>query len=90
MIPFRFKADRQLALDYAQELGEVEAAAIIESGVIGSVDQARILARFYWRMVDASVAEDVESEMENLHNAFSAACYQAGFIKMWHDAIPED
>lgn len=79
-----------MALDYARNLDDTPAAAIIEAGEIGNADRARILARFYWRMVDASVEEDVDAEMENLHNAFSAACYQAGFIDIWHNEIPDD
>ncbi|HEX7390772.1 MAG TPA: hypothetical protein VF286_11710 [Acidiphilium sp.] len=79
-----------MALDYARDLGDAIATAIIETGVIDRADQARALARFYWRMVDASIEEDVEVEMENLHNAFSAACYQAGFADIWHSEIPDD
>nr|WP_295739874.1 hypothetical protein [uncultured Acidocella sp.] len=90
MIPFRFEADRQLALDYARTLGDAAAGAILTAGRVKRAEQARVLARFYWAMVDASLEEDIEPELENLHNAFSAGCYQAGFIEIWHAEIPGD
>jgi hypothetical protein len=90
LIPFRFDDERKLALDYAKNLDDAAAVAILEAGVIGSADQARIVGHFFWRMVDASVDENVNVEMEHLYIAFSAACYMAGFIDIWHSAMPDD
>jgi hypothetical protein len=78
LIPFRFKADRVLALAYAQELGDAAAVAIIETGVIGNEDQARILAQFFWRMVGASVEDNVMSEMEDFSMRFRRAATRRG------------
>jgi hypothetical protein len=90
LIPFRCDDERKLALDYAKNLDDAAAVAILEAGVIGSADQARIVGHFFWRMVDASVDENVNVEMEHLYIAFSAACYTAGFIDIWHSAMPDD
>ena len=90
VIPFRFVSDREFCLSQALSQGDASAVAILEAGEIDTEEQARILARFYWRMVDATAADEVEAEMENLHNAFSAACHMAGLAEVWHAEIPED
>ena len=91
--------DKIIALHYATQLGDIEAKRIIESGHVNSSDEARVLSKFYWAMVKASVKDrdqkgsetfdNMDLALEGLHNTFSIHLCNAGFDEVWDGIVDE-
>jgi hypothetical protein len=99
MMHYYQDSDRLVALHYAQQLSDIAALKIIERGEIGSPEEAKILSKFYWAMVKASVEdrddrgcepfENMNESLEGLHNTFSISIGNAGYEDVW-DAIVDE
>lgn len=93
------ETDKIIALHYANQLGDIEAKRVIESGHVNSSDEARVLPKFYWAMVKASVEDrdqrgsepfdNMDSSLEGLHNTFSIHPCNAGFEEVWDNIVDE-
>lgn len=90
MIEYGFLREKELLSEYAEFLGDTAIQAIIAKGTIASAADARALAKFYWRMVDASLEDDIEDWLERIANTLMGACASAGYRDVWNDEVPED
>lgn len=90
VIEYKFLREKELLLEYATELGDPQVAEILTRGNIQSAAEARALAKFYWRMVDASTDDDIEPWLERIHTTLSIACGNAGFGGIWSEEIPDE
>ena len=88
MIEYKFAREKELLLEYASHLGEPRVAAILARGTIERAEDARTLAKFYWRMVDASIEDDIEAWLERIHTTLFIACGNAGFGDVWDEEVP--
>ena len=87
MIEYRFVREKELLLEYAAGLNDTRALEIITRGHIDTADEARALGKFYWRMVDASIGDDIESWLEYILTTLSGACRNAGFAAVWDEEV---
>lgn len=96
MISYRFDEERQFALHYAHQLEDALTLSILESGRVRNRDDAIHLSRFFWRMVDASIAdekagielpwdENAEFWTEKLLHTFSGYLQGAGYEAAWDE-----
>lgn len=55
MITYKYPEEKLILLHYAVKLGNAEAKAILDAGVVRNTNEARLLSKFYWEMVDEAV-----------------------------------
>jgi hypothetical protein len=90
MIEYKFLEEKDLLMSYAARLGDARVEAVLARGTVETEADARTLARFFWRMVDASLSdEDSEIWHERIHNTLYAALGQSGYGDVWEDEIPD-
>lgn len=92
MIQYRYDEEKEFALKHAKALDNDRATRIIQSGALSSSEETRVLANFYWAMVDATVGDnnpDTDLWLERVYSSFHIAAGNAGFSDAWDDAIPE-
>lgn len=58
MIPYKLPEERQTLQHYANLLNDQAAKNVFEHDALHSKEEAEHFARFFWRMVRASNAED--------------------------------
>jgi len=95
MINYRHNEEKEIAIYYAQLLGEKQAESIIEKGSVDNSDEARILSAFYWKMVDKTVEEDksginkkykdIDMWLEYLCNSLYIYLSNEGYEKEWDE-----
>jgi hypothetical protein len=90
VIDYRFAREKELLLEYAGRLGAAEAEAILTRGTIANAAEARTLARFYWRMVDASLDDPIEPWLERIHTTLFIALGNAGYGDIWDAEVPAE
>jgi hypothetical protein len=94
MIEYRFKEEQQFAKHYANKLNDKKALKILESGEVADVGEAQHLSNFFWRMVDAAIAEEkagksyqweenAEFWTENLMYSISGYLEKSGYRAVW-------
>jgi hypothetical protein len=90
MIEYRFPQEKDMLMTYAARLGDARAEAILARGTVETDADARTLARFFWRMVDASLKDD-DSQFwhEQIHNTLFAALGKSGYGDVWDEEIPD-
>ncbi|WP_158931684.1 hypothetical protein [Acidisphaera sp. S103] len=89
MIKYKFPEEQQLLIKYASRLGDEGVVSILARGAIESETDARLLSRFFWRMVDSSLNDDIEVWHERIHNTLFAALRKAGYSEIWDEEIPD-
>lgn len=57
MIKYKFPEEKDFILHYARKLGQVEVERTVLNGEARSSQDAVILSRFFWQMVDESVKD---------------------------------
>jgi hypothetical protein len=88
VIEFKFAREKELCLEYAGHFGDRQVEAILARGSIDNAEDARALAKFYWRMVDASLEDDIEPWLERIYTTLHIACGNAGFGDIWDEEVP--
>ncbi len=88
MIEYRFQREKELLLEYAERLDDERAGAIVARGSIATAAEARALAKFYWRMVDSSMDDEIDSWLERINTTLFIAFETAGFEDIWDEEIP--
>jgi hypothetical protein len=88
VIEYRFQREKELLLEYAARLGDEGAGGIVARGRIATAEEARALAKFYWRMVDASMNDEIDSWLERINTTLFIAFENAGFEEIWDEEIP--
>lgn len=96
---FYQEQDKQVALHYANKLGNAKVQQILECESVKSKDEASILSEFYWEIVRASTKdrdsnagepfENMDASLEGLHNTFSIYLCNNGFEDIWDDVLDE-
>lgn len=98
MIKYRFEGVEEFLLYYAEYLQDEDALRVLKSRTIGSSGDAKVLAQFYWKMVDKTVEDDklgktkfpdVDYLLEQAYNSLHIAAGNAGFDHTWDDEIPD-
>ncbi len=91
--------DKQVALHYADKLGNIKVQQILECESVKSKEEATILSKFYWEIVSASIKdrdsntgepfENMDVSLEGLHNTFSIYLCNNGFEDIWDEVLDE-
>ena len=98
MIRYKFEEEPKYAMYYARRLGDDRALSLIEAGEVGSSEDAFYLSDFFWRMVDASIADEKNEEElpwsegaefwnEKLMNSISGYLERAGYEREWDEVL---
>ncbi|WP_020406411.1 hypothetical protein [Hahella ganghwensis] len=96
MIKYRFTEEKQIVLHYAKALGDQKTIHIINAGVVSSSEEAIHLSRFFWKMVDLSVADidngvtvcgkkDLEAWNEYIMDSIRSYLRKSGYSKEWEE-----
>jgi len=96
MIQYKFDEEREFALHYARQLDDKRVLEILQNGRVANRDDAIQLSRFFWKMVDASIAEEQSGDPlpwdenaefwnEKLLYSFSGYLQRAGFEDAWDE-----
>ncbi|MBB3059268.1 hypothetical protein [Microbulbifer rhizosphaerae] len=94
MINYRFEKEKEISLHYAHKLGNIEAVNILVKGEASNSEEAVILAKFFWLMVDSLIEDsknsievcgevNLEEWSECLFNSFRAYFKSSGFSSEW-------
>ena len=93
-ISYRFDEERDFLFFYAKRLNNRRAYDILNKGYVSDAEEAEILSRFFWQMVDQTVEDDKQdikwpfsagSEFwcEKTLNSLSGHLYRAGYEAIW-------
>ena len=97
MIEYRYEKERDISLYYAEKLENYTAKNILEKGEVTSTDEATVLAKFFWEMVDALIADskaskticgenNLEEWSEYILGSFRAYLNSNGYSQEWDSA----
>lgn len=95
MIHYKYPEEQQVALIFAERLGNDVAKAIIEKGEVVSREEAIFLSKFFWDMVNLSASKTVNLSVEGgseywtekLYNSFGGYLYKVGFGPEWDKEV---
>jgi hypothetical protein len=87
MIQYKYPEEKQVALIFADKLESESVKTISERGEVTSRDEAILLSKFFWDMVNLSANETVKLPVEGgseywtkkLYNSFGGYIYRVGF-----------
>lgn len=94
MIEYKYPEELYILIHYAKKMEDMDALKILETGVVTSKDQASILSKFYWSMLDI-VANDqgsgmpileqegIESWMEYIFHSLNGYLISNGYEDQW-------
>lgn len=94
MINYRFEKEKEIAIHYANKIGSVELVNILSKGKASNSEEAKMLANFFWLMVNALIEDsenskevcgevNLEEWSECLFNSFRAYFKSSGFGSEW-------
>jgi hypothetical protein len=98
MIEYKFKEKSEIVLHYAKQLNDQAALKILTQSGINSPDDVKIIAKFYWSMVDLNVKEiesgtepytDMEKWLERIYTSLHIHFNNIGYGDVWDNEIPE-
>ncbi len=95
MIKYKTQEEKDVAIYYAKLLGDSSALDILNKGDVENSNEARVLAAFYWSMVDKTVEEDkngvirehenIDMWLEYLCNTFYIYLSNEGYENEWEE-----
>lgn len=89
MIPYNLPQEKETILHYADALNDDLTKEIIGRDLLQSKEEAEHLANFFWKMVDASNAEDKKTGesseyiLEKIIITFMAYFRSSGYEEVW-------
>lgn len=95
MIEYSYSEEREVALHFSELLKNEKAKLIIIKGTVSSNEEAVILSKFFWDMVNKSAEGDVglpckgssQYWTEKLYNSIGAYLENSGYEKEWDTEI---
>jgi hypothetical protein len=95
MIEYKYNEEKIVALYFAELLNNSKAEKIITDGAVSSSEDATVLSKFFWDMVNKSAEGNVllpcdgssEYWTEKLYNSFGGYLEQSGYEKEWNIEI---
>ena len=95
MIQYKYPEEKQVALIFANKLENESVKAILEKGEVSSRDEAILLSKFFWDMVNLSATKAVKLPVEGgseywtekLYNSFGGYIHKIGFGAEWDQEV---
>ena len=97
MIEYKYPQEKEIVLHYATLLKNSTALTLIDEGSVNSNDDVKIIAKFYWEIVDLSVEEDkalsgkyddMEKWLERIYTSLHIYFNNNGYGDIWDNEIP--
>lgn len=100
MISYRFDEEPDYLNYYLDKMNDTQAKRLLAAAHLGSSNDAEYLAKFFWRMVDFSIAEEEQGiELswpesrefwnEKLMNSISGFIEREGYGEVWEKVLDE-
>ena len=94
----KYPEDKEFILHYAKKLNQPKVEAIIAAGKVQSSEEASLLSKFFWEMVDEIVKDkdenavvagqtDLEGWNEYLFESIRAYLRNNGYEKEWDEHV---
>lgn len=95
MIEYSYEEEKIVALHFAALLNNIKAEEILKSGIVTSSEEATILSKFFWEMINKSAKGDVELPCEGssqywtekLYNSLGGYLEKSGYEKEWNTEV---
>ncbi len=96
MIEYKYPLEKEIVLHYATLLKNNTALTIFHEGSVNTNEDVKIIAKFYWHMVDLSVEEDkalsgkyddMEKWLERIYTSLHIYFNNNGYGDIWDDEI---
>jgi len=97
MIEFKYPKEKEILSYYAHLLNNQTAIQFLLSASVESKEEVRVLAKFYWEIVDASIEEenigaarfeDMEKWLERIYTSLHIYFNNIGLEEAWESEIP--
>ncbi len=97
MIDYKYPHEKEIVLHYATLLKNETALKLITEGSVSSNEEVKIIAKFYWAMVDRSIEEDelqsgkyddMEKWLERIYTSLHIYFNNNGYGDIWDNEIP--
>ena len=96
MLTYKFEEELLFAKHYAKKLQDETTYFILEKGLVSNSEEARHLSMFFWKMVDAAIADGQNKTLhtwgesnqfltEKLLQSISGYLDNAGYEKEWEE-----
>ena len=98
MIEYKYPEEKEFLLHYAKKLNQPSVEAIINAGQVSSSEEASLISKFFWKMVDEVVTDkergeivagqaDLEAWNEYVFDSIRAHLRNSGYEKEWDDHV---
>lgn len=95
MIEYRYSEEKTVALYFADLLNNSKVKEIITHGDVSSSEEATILSKFFWEMINRSAQGDVvlpckgssQYWTEKLYNSIGGYLENSGYEKEWNTEV---
>jgi len=95
MIEYSYKEEEIVALHFASILNNTKAEEIIKAGIVTSSEEAAILSKFFWEMINKSADGNVKLPCEGssqywtekLYNSLGGYLEKSGYDKEWNTEV---
>lgn len=92
MIEYNYNEEKIVALYFAELLNNSKAETILKGGSVSSSEDATILSKFFWEMVNKSAEGNIvlpcegssEYWTEKLYNSLGGYLEKSGYEKEWN------
>ncbi|GLS24573.1 hypothetical protein [Marinibactrum halimedae] len=94
MIEYKYKEELEILLHYARKMKREPVIEILNNGSVRNGDEAAILSKFYWDMIDVAVedqgkdmpilmSEGVEDWIEYIFHSLNGYLVSNGYESQW-------
>lgn len=98
MIEYQYNEEKEFAIHYAKELDRPVVLSILNRGFVESREEARVLSKFFWEMVDKAIeheklgvehgwSEGSRFWTEKLLQTFGGYLDAAGYADVWDEEV---
>lgn len=88
MIEFGSEQEKEVFTDLFRRFGgDKELNNILDAGV-ASEEQARVVARFYWKLVEEAQGENIDYWLEKIYTTLHIHVGNQGFETIWEEELP--
>ncbi len=95
MIQYLYKEEKIVVLHFASLLSNTRAEEILKAGIVTSSEEATILSKFFWEMVNKSAEGGVvlpcegssQYWTEKLYNSLGGYLENTGYEKEWNTEV---
>lgn len=95
MIEYSYEEEKIVALHFATLLNNSKAEKILKAGVVTSSEEATILSKFFWEMINKSAEGNIKLPCEGssqywtekLYNTLGGYLENSGYEKEWNTEV---